>query len=124
MVGDTLTRRTWTGAPAALGHLRRSGGQSQFSTLPAAQSADSEPIRELLAWLPDHLAEDLSVPALARRVNLSERQFSRRFKQDVGAGPAEHVETPRLDAAFRLLETTNKPVEEIARVCGFGATKT
>jgi transcriptional regulator GlxA family with amidase domain len=105
-------------------YLRRSGGQSQFSTLLAAQSADSEPIRELLAWLPDHLADDLSVPALARRVNLSERQFSRRFKDEVSASPAEHVETLRLDAACRLLETTNNPIEEIARVCGFGVTET
>jgi transcriptional regulator GlxA family with amidase domain len=105
-------------------YLRRSGGQSQFSTLLAAQSADSEPIRELLAWLPDHLADDLSVPALARNVNLSERQFSRRFKHEVGASPAEYIESLRLDAACRLLETTNNPIEEIARVCGFGATET
>jgi transcriptional regulator GlxA family with amidase domain len=105
-------------------YLRRSGGQSQFSTLLAAQSADSEPIRELLAWLPDHLTDDLSVPALARPVNLSERQFSRRFKHDVGASPGDQVETLRLDAACRLLETTQNPIEEIARVCGFGATET
>jgi len=105
-------------------YLRRSGGQSQFSTLLAVQSADSEPIRELLAWLPDHLADDLSVPALARRVSLAQRQFSRRFKHDLGVGPAEHVETLRLDAVCRLLKTTDNPIEEIARVCGFGATKT
>ncbi len=43
-------------------YLRRSGGQSQFSDLLAAQAADSEPIRDLLTWLPDHLDHDLSVP--------------------------------------------------------------
>lgn len=58
-------------------HLRRSGGQAQFSTLPAAQAAESEPVRELLAWLPDHLDADLTLPALARRVHLSERHLSR-----------------------------------------------
>lgn len=105
-------------------YLHRSGGQSQFSTLLAAQSADSEPIRDLLDWLPEHLVDDLSVPALARRVDLSERQLSRRFRSEVGASPAQHVETLRLDVACRLLETTSDPIEEIARRCGFGTPAT
>jgi transcriptional regulator GlxA family with amidase domain len=100
-------------------HLRRAGGQSQFSTVLAAQSADSEPLRDLLAWIPDHLGEDLSVPRLADRVHLSERQFRRVFTREVGATPAAHVQTVRLDAACTLLETTTHPVEEIARICGF-----
>ena len=65
-------------------YLRRSGGQAQFSALLAAQAADSEPMRDLLSWLPDHLTDDLSVTALARQVNLSERQFSRVFKAELG----------------------------------------
>src|SRR3954447_23613311 len=52
-------------------YLRRSGGQAQFSALLAAQDADSEPVQDLLTWLPDHLIEDLSVLKLARQANLS-----------------------------------------------------
>ena len=69
-------------------YLRRSGGQAQFSALLAAQAADSEPIRDLLSWLPDHLTDDLSITALADQVHLSERQFSRVFKTEVGSTPA------------------------------------
>ena len=105
-------------------YLRRSGGQAQFSALLAAQAADSEPVRDLLSWLPDHLVNDLSVPALARQVNLSERQFSRVFKAEVGTSPADHVETARLEGACRLLETTRGPVDHIARTCGFGTPET
>lgn len=105
-------------------YLRRSGGQAQFSTLLAAQAAESEPVRELLAWLPDHLAEDLTVPALARRAHLSEQQFSRRFTAEVGVPPSEHVEKLRLETACRLLETTRHAVDHIARICGFGAPET
>ncbi|MGW6130814.1 GlxA family transcriptional regulator [Cellulomonas sp. NPDC055163] len=105
-------------------YLRRSGGQAQFSTLLAAQAGDSEPVRDLLAWLPDHLGNDLSVPALARHVNLSERQFSRVFKAEVGTSPADHVEATRLDSACRLLETTSSPIEHIAKICGFGTPET
>ena len=45
--------------------LKRPGGQAQFSAQLAAQMAEREPLRELQAWIPDHLDEDLSVPALA-----------------------------------------------------------
>jgi transcriptional regulator GlxA family with amidase domain len=105
-------------------YLRRSGGQTQYSALLAAQAADSEPIRDLLAWLPDHLAEDLTVPALAARLHLSERQFSRLFRAELDTTPADHVEAVRLAAACRLLETTSAAIEQIARRCGFGAPET
>jgi transcriptional regulator GlxA family with amidase domain len=105
-------------------YLQRSGGQAQFSTLLAAQGAETQPVRDLLAWLRDHLAEDLSVPALARQVNLSERHFSRVFKAELGITAAEHVETVRLETACRLLETTGSSIEQVARTCGFGTPET
>jgi len=105
-------------------YLRRSGGQAQFSALLAAQGADTQPVRDLLSWLRDHLAEDLSVPALARQANLSERHFTRVFKAELGVTAAEHVETVRLETACRLLETTGRSIEQVARACGFGTPET
>jgi transcriptional regulator GlxA family with amidase domain len=105
-------------------YLQRSGGQRQFSALLSAQAADTEPVRDLLAWLRDHLTDDLSVAALARQMNLSERQFTRVFKSEVGATAAEHVETVRLESACRLLETTNRTIEQVAKSCGFGTPET
>ncbi len=105
-------------------YLQRSGGQTQYSTLLAGQAADTEPVRDLLSWLRDHLTEDLSLPALARQVNLSERQFTRVFKAQVGVTAADHVEAVRLESACRLLETTDRTIEQIARTCGFGTPET
>jgi len=105
-------------------YLRRSGGQAQFSALLAAQSVNEEPIRDLLEWLPDHLTEDLSIPSLSARAHLSERQFSRLFKSELGTTPADHVETIRLESACRLLETTMTPMDQIARTSGFGTPET
>ncbi|MEO8093603.1 MAG: DJ-1/PfpI family protein [Pseudolysinimonas sp.] len=104
--------------------LHRSGGQAQFSALLAAQSANEEPIRDVLAWIPDNLTADLSNPAMAARAHLSQRQFSRVFKSEVGLTPAEHVEAVRVEAACGLLETTHMAVDEIARTCGFGTPET
>jgi transcriptional regulator GlxA family with amidase domain len=105
-------------------YLQRSGGQAQFSALLAGQAADTEPVRDLLSWLRDHLTNDLSVAALARQINLSERQFTRVFKAEVGATAADHVEAVRLESACRLLETTNRTIEQIAKTCGFGTPET
>lgn len=105
-------------------YLRRSGGQAQFSAPLAAQSVNHEPIRDVLGWVPDNLTADLSIVALATRAHLSERQFSRVFKSELGITPAEHVEAVRMEAACRLLETTLMAMDEIARACGFGAPET
>jgi transcriptional regulator GlxA family with amidase domain len=47
--------------------LRRSGGQSQFSTTLAAQTRENRPLGDLLAWLPDNIRGELTVDSLARR---------------------------------------------------------
>jgi transcriptional regulator GlxA family with amidase domain len=105
-------------------YLRRSGGQTQYSTLLENQAAQTEPLRDLLAWIADHLDDDLSVAALAERMHLSPRQFTRVFKEDVGVTPADHVESVRLEAACRLLETTDTSVQQVARLSGLGTVET
>jgi DJ-1/PfpI family len=44
--------------------LRRPGGQAQFSATLEAQIAENHQLGDLLAWLPDHLHQDLSVNSL------------------------------------------------------------
>jgi transcriptional regulator GlxA family with amidase domain len=104
--------------------LRRPGGQAQFSAQLAAQAADRAPLRELQAWIPDHLDEDLSVPALARRACMSERNFARAFRRETGMTPAAYVGAARLESARIALEMGELPVESVARQVGFGTVET
>jgi transcriptional regulator GlxA family with amidase domain len=104
--------------------LKRPGGQAQFSAQLAAQVADREPLRELQEWLPDNLGEDLSVPALARRACMSERNFARAFRGETGMTPAAYVELARVESARIALETSNVSVETVARQAGFGTVET
>lgn len=103
--------------------LRRPGGQSQFSATLEAQTRESSPLGDLLAWLPDHLRQDLSVSALARRAAMSTRNFARLFKQELGKPPAQHVEDLRLEAARRQLESTARSMDEIADACGLASAE-
>jgi transcriptional regulator GlxA family with amidase domain len=103
--------------------LRRPGGQSQFSAQLAVQTADREPLRDLQAWITDHPDADLSVPALARRVAMSPRNFARVFTREVGMTPARFVESVRVEAARRRLEESAHGVERVAAACGFGTAE-
>jgi transcriptional regulator GlxA family with amidase domain len=104
--------------------VRRPGGQSQFSAQLAAQPADRQPLRELQAWIPDNLDQDLSISALAARAFMSERNFTRAFRRETGMTPAAHVEAARVERARSELETSALGIETIAARCGFGSVET
>ncbi|HKE73361.1 MAG TPA: GlxA family transcriptional regulator [Acidimicrobiales bacterium] len=103
---------------------RRGGGQSQFSTQLAAQVAERPSLRTVLAHIAEHLDDDLSVPALARAAAMSPRTFARTFAAEVGTTPAAYVQAARVEAARRLLESTDRSTAEVARACGFGTVET
>jgi transcriptional regulator GlxA family with amidase domain len=104
--------------------VKRPGGQSQFSAQLAAQTADREPLRELQEWIAGNLDADLSVPALARRTHMSERNFARAFRRELGLTPAAYVEVTRVEAARIALESAGTPVDVVARQAGFGTVET
>jgi transcriptional regulator GlxA family with amidase domain len=103
---------------------RRAGGQSQFSPQLAAVRTDHEPLRDVLAFVAEHLDADLSVPALAARAAMSPRTFARAFRAEIGTTPAAFVQASRVEAARRLLEASAMGTAEIARACGFGTVET
>ena len=104
--------------------VKRPGGQSQFSAQLAAQTADREPLRELQEWIAGNLDADLSVPALAERAHMSERNFARAFRRELGLTPGAYVEIARVEAARIALESTATPVDAVARQAGFGTVET
>jgi transcriptional regulator GlxA family with amidase domain len=99
--------------------LKRPGGQSQFSAHLAAQTAERSGIQEAMDHVLAHLGADLSVPALAARAGMSERNFSRVFRAEAGVTPAEFVEAARIDAARRMLEESAVPLKRLADGVGY-----
>ena len=100
--------------------LRRPAGQTQLSVTLAAQASDMQPIQELQVWIADNLGRrDLSTSALAYRVSMSVRNFSRVFAADVGTTPAKYVLHLRVEAARRLLESSSHDLRHIAKAVGF-----
>jgi transcriptional regulator GlxA family with amidase domain len=101
--------------------LRRSGGQSQFSTLLSAQACAHKPIEDVAAWMIDHLDGDLSIERLADRCGMSPRHFARVFVQEKGTTPARYVEKLRVSAARALLQDSKIAVKVAAVRTGFNS---
>ncbi|WP_122524569.1 GlxA family transcriptional regulator [Pseudomonas viridiflava] len=103
--------------------LKRPGDQDQFSSSLALQSKSSQ-FSDLHAWINVHLCNDLSVTALSNFMNMSERTFIRKYRESTGRTPSRMVESIRLEAARHLLDTSSKPLKEIAQRCGMGSEAT
>lgn len=99
--------------------LKRPGGQSQFSAHLAAQTAEKSCIRQVQDHVLSHLKADLSVPRLATRARMSERNFARVFRDETGMTPAQFVEKARIDEARRQLEDSAVPLKRLAANVGY-----
>jgi transcriptional regulator GlxA family with amidase domain len=105
-------------------YLRRPGNQSQYSQVLSMQVASDRTFARLHAWVREHLAEDLSVEALAHQVGMSTRSLARHHKTRTGQSPARMVEAFRIEAAVHALEKGDLSLKQIARDCGFGDERT
>lgn len=102
-------------------YLKRPGGQSQFSVHLASQNTSHPGIRAVQDWILSHLHEPLDLSGMALRAAMSERNFRRVFRKEVGDSPQAFVERARLEAARRLLEDGDLPLKSIAGRVGFGS---
>ncbi|MFB6841051.1 GlxA family transcriptional regulator [Streptomyces sp. NPDC056361] len=105
-------------------YVKRSGGQSQFSVPLSVRDSSDDRIDELRRWITEHLAEDLSLEALAARTHLSARHFARLFRRSTSTTPAAYVEAARLEAARRMLEDSDRGLPEVAAASGLGSVET
>ncbi|HEX3605591.1 MAG TPA: helix-turn-helix domain-containing protein [Candidatus Dormibacteraeota bacterium] len=99
----------------------RDGGQAQYVETPVRVHRRGDELSEVLDWALAHLDEPLSVEDLAARALMSTRTFARRFRAVTGETPHHWLLLQRLLLAQRLLEEGDEPVEEVARLAGFGS---
>ena len=61
---------------------------------------------------------------MARRARMSPRSFARAFRAETGTTPAAYVEALRVEAARRLLESTDMTVAAVAGSVGLRRPET
>jgi transcriptional regulator GlxA family with amidase domain len=85
------------------------------------QATTSEPLRELQVYMLEHLKADLSVEALAERIGMSPRHFSRVCLREMKMNPGQFVDRMRVEAAQQMIDSSSMGLKEIADDCGFGS---
>ncbi len=71
----------------------------------------------------DGVLNEISVPALAQQMGISERHLRRVIQDEFGVSPARLLETQRLLTAKLLLTDTALPVTEVAYASGFASLR-
>lgn len=98
----------------------REGGQAQYieRAVPGPADASTSATR---AWALQHLDRPLPLEELARHAGMSVRTLTRRFRQEAGMTPGDWLVRQRVEHARHLLETSDLPIDQLARRGGFGS---
>jgi transcriptional regulator GlxA family with amidase domain len=113
--GEEIARQT---ARQLVLYHRRSGGQSQFSSLLELKVPTGR-FGPLLAWAREHLDEPLTVEHLAERAGMSSRHFTRAFIAETGSTPSKAVERLRIEVARQQVQSSSEAIERVAEATGF-----
>ena len=109
--GDEIAQKT---ARQLVLYHRRSGGQSQFSSL-LELKAPSGRFGALLAWAREHLDAPLTVEDLAEQAGMSSRHFARAFIAETGTTPSKAIERLRIEVARQRVQSSSEAIERVAR---------
>lgn len=104
--------------------LRRSGHQAQFSSALRRQEQEPPRIRDVSAFVVEHIDEPLPVERIAAEVGMSPRTLSRWCREHLDESPAELVRRLRIAEARRLLEETALPLKDVTARTGLGDQST
>src|ERR1700709_2084879 len=113
--GDEVAQKT---ARQLVLYNRRSGGQSQFSSL-LELKAPAGRFGPLLAWAREHLDAPLTVEDMAEQAGMSSRHFARAFIAETGTTPSKAVERLRIEVARQRIQSSSEAIERVAEATGF-----
>ncbi|MEM5314219.1 helix-turn-helix domain-containing protein [Paraburkholderia sp. JHI869] len=99
-------------------HGRKEAGLMSAVRERASENA-SERILASAQWMENNGSKSVSIADAAHIAAMSERNFLRRFKSEIGVTPSVYLMYSRLELCCQLLVETDLPVEKIARRCGF-----
>ncbi len=76
-------------------------------------------VRQAMAYIHEHYAEQISRRDIAQRVNIAEDHLTFCFRQELGVTPIKYLQRFRVNQAKLLLKTSLKSITEIAFAVGF-----
>jgi AraC family transcriptional regulator len=89
--------------------------------LPSRHGLDDGRLRRVLAYIEEHLADDIAVADLANVACLSIFHFTRAFAATMAVPPHRYVSQRRLESAKAMIATGRASLSEIALDCQFSS---
>jgi AraC family transcriptional regulator len=105
---------------ARLAHAHLETGLIRSPT-PSRHGLDDGRLRRVLAYIEEHLAEEITVGDLANVACLSVFHFTRAFAATMGVPPHRYVSRRRLESAKAMIATGRASLSEIALDCQFSS---
>ena len=102
-------------------YLHREGGQNQYAEGLRVQLGTSGMFSELIDWIRTNLSADLSISVLSARLGMSERNFQRQFKKELGVPATTLVEQLRIEHAQQLLINPSTSISSVSAAVGFNS---
>lgn len=106
-------------ASALAVHLLRHYGQSRHTPGLARGGIAPARLRRVLAYMDEHLAENIPLTSLAALSGLAFHHFAHAFKDSMGVSPHRFLIERRITRARSLLADPSLSVAEIALMLGF-----
>ena len=98
--------------------------QAHFSIFNGMDQHGDSMILNAQAFIEAHYAEDISVERIAGHVNMSKRNFIRRFKQAIRITPLEYIQRVKIEAAKKALESGRSNIQTLTYEVGYNDSKT
>jgi transcriptional regulator GlxA family with amidase domain len=94
-------------------------GQLPYEPLVRHQPHGDAVVKACETWLGSHYRKPGAVARAVGQSGVPERTLKRRFKQATGLALMDYVQNLRIEEAKRLLETSDRPVDEISVNVGY-----
>lgn len=88
---------------------------------PRKALANPNTVADSISYINEHFHEDLSLNALAEKVNMSPFHFTRVFSRETGFTPHQYLINTRISAAKYLLKSSETSIKDIAFSTGFNS---
>lgn len=106
-------------AQTVIAHLAAKYTFGKQALRPTKGRLGAQKLRQIQAYIQDHLADEVRLAHLAREVGLSSSHLITFFRRATGQSPHQYLLAQRIERAKTLLQMTKLSISEIALRTGF-----
>lgn len=82
---------------------------------------DSDRLAFIIHYIRNNLSQTISIEDLSKKIYMSESNFHRVFKNEMGISPVEFINNERIKLATSLLHNPKMKIKDIYMECGFNS---